>query len=131
MRLVFAFLLLAHSIAHLPGFLVAWRLFDFQELPYRTTILGASLDVGATGIRVVGAAWLLTSLALAGLAVAVAARGGHWQEVLPVVLAISTLLCVMGWPDARIGVIANLVLGMLLFAGMRAGVFGLSPWSAR
>ena len=129
MRWVFAFLLLAHGVAHLPGFIVAWRLRDLQGLPYRTTLFGTSVDVGAAGIRVVGVAWLLIALALASLAVAVTARGDQWREVLPVVLVMSTLLCAMGWPEARIGLVANAVIAVLLLAGLRAGVFGPSAWS--
>jgi hypothetical protein len=36
MRIVLAVLLLAHSISHLPGFLVSWQLRSFPEMPYRT-----------------------------------------------------------------------------------------------
>ena len=33
MRLILSFLLLAHGVAHLPGFLVAWNLASFPDLP--------------------------------------------------------------------------------------------------
>jgi hypothetical protein len=34
MRIVLAALLLAHGVAHLPGFLVSWQLRSFPEMPY-------------------------------------------------------------------------------------------------
>jgi hypothetical protein len=46
MRIVLALLLLAHGVAHLPGFLVSWQLRSFPEMPYRTAFLGGSVDVG-------------------------------------------------------------------------------------
>jgi hypothetical protein len=45
-----AFLLLAHGVAHVPGFLVNWQIASFPDLNYRTTIFGTSVDVGPEGI---------------------------------------------------------------------------------
>jgi hypothetical protein len=46
-------------------------------VPYRTTLLAGSIDVGVVGIRVVGVAWLLVAVAFAALAVGLALRGGE------------------------------------------------------
>ena len=44
-----AFLLLAHGIAHVPGFLVNWQIASFPDLTYRTTIFATSVDVCSGG----------------------------------------------------------------------------------
>jgi len=37
MRFVLAFVLLAHGVAHLVGFVSSWKLATLAELPYKTT----------------------------------------------------------------------------------------------
>jgi hypothetical protein len=67
-----AFLLLAHGIAHVPGFLVNWQIASFPDLTYRTTIFATSVDVGPEGIRLIGLCWIGTAVVLVVLASAVA-----------------------------------------------------------
>ncbi len=66
MRYALALLLLGHGIAHLPGFLVGWQLASFPELPFRTTVLAHTVDVGVVGARLVGAGWMIVSLMFVG-----------------------------------------------------------------
>jgi hypothetical protein len=96
MRVALSILLLLHGIAHLPGFVVPWRLTALPELPYKTTVLGGALDIGGSGVRTLGLLWLG-------------------------VVASSTVLCILGWPDSRIGLAVNLVLLALLLANVRFG----------
>src|SRR5438876_11104158 len=49
MRMVFAVWFLAHGVAHLPDSLVSWQLRDFSRLPFHTTVLGDSVDIGTVG----------------------------------------------------------------------------------
>jgi hypothetical protein len=107
MRIVLACLLLGHGIAHLPGFLVGWQLASFPELPFRTTVIANMVDVGLPGARIVGAAWMIVSLMFVVLAVTVALRPAGWPQAVPAALALSTVLCVLGWPEARIGLAMN------------------------
>lgn len=126
MRIVLALLLLGHGVAHLPGFLVAWRLRSFPELPYHTTVLGGTLDVGDGGMRVLGGAWALLAMLVALSAVGVLLR---WEGVLaplPWILAASLAICLLGWPEARLGVLANLVLLGMVLAAARMGWVGSS-----
>ena len=78
MRYAIAAILLAHGIAHLPGFAVSWRLLSSPEIPYTTRILGGRWEVGAIGIRVVGIGWLTLSamFIIAGVGYA---RGLAWS----------------------------------------------------
>jgi hypothetical protein len=118
-RYVIAVLLLGHGIAHVPGFLVGWQLASFPELPFRTTVLAHTVDVGVGGARLVGAGWMIVSLMFVVLAAAVALRPTGWPQVLPVALALSTFLCVLGWPEARIGLVMNGLLAIGLTAATR------------
>ena len=118
MRYLLALLLLVHGVAHLPGFLVAFGLASFPELPYRTTVFG-TLDLGATGARVVGVGWLALSVSFVTLAAVVAMRPSVMPMVLPAVLGMSALLCVAEWPEARMGFVANTVIAALMVVGER------------
>ena len=117
MRFVLAFVLVAHGIAHLVGFISSWRLATLAELPYKTTIFSGRLDVGDAGIRVIGVLWLLAALAFLVGPIAVTTEASWAGRFLFVAVFASTLLCVAGWPDARIGLAVNLGLALVLAIG--------------
>ncbi|HEX7085777.1 MAG TPA: hypothetical protein VF198_05400 [Vicinamibacterales bacterium] len=121
MRIVLALLMAGHGIAHLPGFLVSWQLRAFPEMPFRTTIFGASLDVGEAGIRMIGALWLVVAVSFLVVAGATLVRASWWLSFASVLIALSTLLCLAGWPDARLGLVANAAVLLLIVAGVRVG----------
>lgn len=124
MRLLLGLLLIVHGIAHLVGFVVPWRLVTAPDVPYRTTILGGWVDVGEIGVRSVGVVWLLLALAL--VVVGIALLVGIWSYPVAMwVLVLSLVMCVIGLPDARIGLVLNIVL-LILVAGLNH--FG---WLAR
>lgn len=50
-RIVVPILLIGHGLVHLLGFVVPWQLATLEEMPYKTTLLAGTLDVGAVGIR--------------------------------------------------------------------------------
>jgi uncharacterized membrane protein YccF (DUF307 family) len=113
MRIVLALLMAAHGLAHLPGFLVSWRLQTLAELPYRTTIVGTSLDVGEAGIKAVGVVWLAVGVAFVVLAGATLARVAY------LLVGVSAVLCFAGWPDARLGLVANAIILLLVAISSR------------
>lgn len=121
MRIVLAALLVAHGVAHLPGFLVSWQLRTFAEMPYRTTILGGTIDIGSGGIKAIGIAWLVLSVAFGVAAVATLVRAAWWQPFALSAAGLSAALCVVGWPDARLGLVANALIVGLLVVGVRSG----------
>ncbi len=115
MRSLFALLLVAHGIAHLVGFVVPFGLMAVPDLAARTTIFGGALDVGDAGAKAVGIVWL--ALALGFCASGAAVLAGWWDVVWVVRLAaISLVFCLVGWPDARIGLFVNLAIIVALFA---------------
>ena len=73
MRIVVAVLLIIHGVAHLPGFVVPWRLAAPKEMPYKTTLFAGLVNAGDVGIRVVGILWLVAAIALAACGVGVLA----------------------------------------------------------
>jgi hypothetical protein len=73
LRFVLAFVLVAHGIAHLVGFISSWKLAKLVELPYKTTIFSDRLDMGG---RVIGVLWLLGALAFLVAATALATGTG-------------------------------------------------------
>jgi len=121
MRLILAVLLTVHAVAHLVGFVVPWRLMTSAEVPYRTTILSGAIDIGATGVRLLGVGWLLVALAFLVLAGGVVLRASWWHAAVLPAVAVSFVLCVLGWPDSRFGLVANLLILTLLVAGTRFG----------
>ena len=100
MRWLLSFLLFAHGVAHLVGFVSSWKLATLAELPYKTTIVAGRIDVGDGGIRVIGVLWLLAALAFLVAAGAVAAATGWAGRFTLVAVVTSLVLCVAGWPDA-------------------------------
>ena len=115
MRFALAAGLIAHGVAHAVGFVVPWKLMSTPEMPYKTTILGGMLDVGDAGVRVLGVVWLIATLGWVLLGGAVLS-GLSVRLWLFAMLALSFALCAMGWPEARIGLVLNVVLLVALLA---------------
>jgi uncharacterized membrane protein YoaK (UPF0700 family) len=117
MRVVAAFVLLAHGVAHLVGFVVPWRLATLPEVPYRSTILGGRLEVGDTGVKALGVLWLIAALAFAVAAAGLVMRASWWHPLTMAMAIVSLGLCVVGWPDSKIGVPVNVAIIILLVVG--------------
>jgi hypothetical protein len=115
MRFAFAFFVLVHGIAHLPGFVVPWRLASLSEMPYKTTLLNGAVDAGPFGARVVGLLWLLAGLGCVATAVAALRGISGWPAFALGVLGLSLVLCVLNWPDSSMGLVINLGLLAILF----------------
>jgi hypothetical protein len=127
MRFVLALLLVAHGVAHLVGFVSSWKLATLAELPYKTAVFSGRVDVGDAGIRVMGVLWLLAALAFLVAAFAVTTETGWAVRFTLAAVTASLILCVVGWPDARIGVAVNVGLLLLLAIGARVNLAVLTP----
>jgi hypothetical protein len=114
MRLLLAALLAGHGIAHLPGFAVSWKLMSSLEIPYRTTALGGMVRFGDVGARVEGLLWLLMAVVFVALAASALLGTPWWRYWVQIAIMASILLCAMGWPDARLGLLANVVIGAVV-----------------
>ena len=122
-----AFVLVAHGIAHLVGFISSWKLATLAELPYKTTIFSGRLDIGDAGIRVIGLLWLFAAFAFLVAAIALATATGWAGRFMLAAVIASALLCVTGWPDARLGLAVNLGLALVLAFGARPHPAMLTP----
>jgi hypothetical protein len=116
MEILLTVLLLAHAIAHLPGFLVGWRITSLDAMPYRTTIADGRVDVGDAGMRVMGTLWLAASLLFVASGLGAAADVGWWLPVTIAGVALSMPLAVLWLPDTRAGVAVNALVILLIVA---------------
>ena len=123
MRIALSILLLLHGVAHLPGFLVSWRLMKADTVPYGTTIVGGALDVGDGGIRLVGVLWLLVAAACVVAGVAGLRGTTGWPTLALSAVTFSFLLCIIGWPAARLGLALDAALLAVLSFGVWHGWF--------
>ncbi|NOY61522.1 MAG: ABC transporter permease [Calditrichaeota bacterium] len=121
MYIALAVILFGHGFAHLVGFVVPWRIATLEEMPYKTTVLADSVNVGDLGIRVMGILWLITALAFAVSGIGVLARLTWWLPVTVIVAVFSFFLCIIGWPDSRIGVFINVAIVAFLLVGRQMG----------
>ncbi len=58
-------------------------------MPFRTTILEGTNDVGVPGTRILGVAWLLLALAFAAVAAGLTLRLAWWSQAAYVTIALS------------------------------------------
>ena len=93
MRFIIAVILFVHGFAHTVGFVVPWKIASLDEAPYKTTLFHDRIDVGHTGIRVIGVLWLLTALAFFVSGALVVGRMQTWRTATLAVSALSTVLC--------------------------------------
>ena len=121
MHIALAVILFGHGFAHLVGFVVSWRIATLKEMPYKTTVLADSVNVGDLGIRVMGILWLIAALAFAVSSMGILARLSWWLPVTVIVAVFSFFLCIIGWPDSRIGVFINVVIVAFLLVGRQMG----------
>lgn len=112
---------IVHGIAHLPGFLVPWRLAAPAEIPYTTTVLGRTADLGPVGIKIVGILWLLAALAFVVSGAALFLDDVAWRTLAIAATLASLSLTVLGWPESRIGLALNLLLLGYLVWGAKLG----------
>jgi hypothetical protein len=121
LRFAFALILIVHGVAHLVGFVVPWRIAEFEESPYRTTLFNGRLDVGDAGIRFVGILWLLAAAAFFISGGALLLVAPWWPWLTGMVAGYSLVLAVAGWPDSRIGVPIDLMILLYVLVGSRLG----------
>lgn len=104
--------LVLHGMAHLVGFLGAFQL--SAKAPYPRTVFAGTVPIGDAAIKTLGVLWLAAAVSFVFAAAVVAARNPWWSTVTAAAACFSLLLCIVGWPDARVGVFVNVAILMLL-----------------
>lgn len=114
MNIVLAIFLFIHGFAHIVGFLVYWKIMKNKDVEYKTTIFPGEFNIGGAGIRVVGLFYLVTALAFGYLGFELLAGINIFWEYIWRVTIVSLVLCIIGWPDTKFGVVANVILILFL-----------------
>jgi hypothetical protein len=110
LRSLAAAVLAVHGLIHLIGVLVPWRIAQVEGFAYRTTALGGSVELGATGVMIVGLAWLAIAVGFVVAAVGVWRRSA-WALGLTAALATASLgVCVLGLPETVAGIVVNVAI---------------------
>ncbi len=118
---IFVVILILHGLIHLMGTIAYIQLGTFEELPYKTTLLNGSWDVGQTGIAIFGALWAVAALGFVLNAVAMLARWTWAQPALVAITLLSLVLTSLDWKVAYAGVILNIAILGLLWLGPHIG----------
>lgn len=94
---------------------------ESEDVPYKTTLLNGLWEVGDIGVRIVGILWLIGAIIFICIGIGIVTSGSWWSSVLLYGVLYSLLLCIFGWPDARIGFWVNVII--LAFLGIWLGSF--------
>ena len=120
-NVIAAIYLIVHGVIHLIGFVVFWQIAEIEDISYKTTVLAGRLDIGDVGMRVLGVVWLLIAVAFVIAGVAIFFSPPWWWSFTLAVTIASLIVTLLGWPDARYGVLANIIILVFLFLGPRLG----------
>ncbi len=119
MRVAGALFLAVHGIAHLVGFRAAF--WPGALLSGQTSLLGGLIGLGYFGSRLLGVVWLLLAVSYLAAAGMVVARAPAWTTLTLAVSAASLVMCVLFWPDARIGLYLDLAVLLVVLLISRSG----------
>lgn len=121
MNIAVGIYMFVHGFAHIVGFLISWELVNDKDTPYKTTILAGKLDIGDSGIRVLGILWLLTGLAFFFLSYGVIMHMPWWKMNIYYVIGFSVFLSILALPDTVYGILANILLLLFLWIAPMIG----------
>ena len=105
-----AIVLVLHGLVPALGFVALWRVAELEGIAYRTTVLDGRLEIGDTGARILGLAWLALVPAFVVAAYGVA-TGRRWAlPVVGLVAAASLVVSILGLPDSRPGLMIDVAI---------------------
>jgi hypothetical protein len=122
--IIAAIVLIVHGLIHLMGTASYLKLTEIGELPYKTTLLNGSWDLGTKGIALFGVLWAVATVGFVAAGVAMIAGWSWWQPLLLGVTLFSLVLTALDYKVAYAGVIINVVILAVVLLGPRvAGWF--------
>jgi hypothetical protein len=120
-NVIAAIYLIVHGVIHLIGFVVFCQIAEIEDISYTTTVLAGKLDIGDVGTRVLGVVWLVIAVALVIAGVTIFFSPAWWWSFTLAVTVASLIVTLLGWPDAKVGLLANIIILLFLFIGPRLG----------
>ncbi|HEX6643233.1 MAG TPA: hypothetical protein VF037_01065 [Gemmatimonadales bacterium] len=123
MRIAIAIFLALHGFAHVVGFAGSFGL--AESVPYKTTVLGGTVDLGDAGMRAFGILWLVGAAAFLVASASAMSNQDWWVKATLVAASFSLVLSLMALPEARIGVLLD---GLIIAAivATRAGLLRIA-----
>jgi hypothetical protein len=121
MRTALSIVFIIHGMAHLPGFLVPWRLAALDSMPYTTKVLGGTADLGPVGIRALSILWLVAALAFIGAGASTLLGDSAWYTLAVTAIMASLSLTILGCPQSQAGLFLNILLLTYLLLGPVVG----------
>lgn len=118
MRLLAALFLALHGTAHLVGFRAG---FWTSAQAARSSLLGGVVGVGQFGLKMFGVMWLAIALSYWVAAGLLLARSASFLQVAVATTLASAGLCVVFWPEARIGFFLDVAVLAALLATSQSG----------
>jgi hypothetical protein len=114
LSIAMAVLLQIHGLIHILGFLVYCRIHDVEGLPYKTTLFFDKIRLGDSGIFLFGIAWLLAAMSFVVVGIAFFFHPHWWKSAAIVVTLFSFIITLLGSPQAKVGVVINILIVLYL-----------------
>ena len=73
-------------------------------------------------MRLVGVLWLLVAVAFVSVAAGVLQHATWWYRESLAIVMVSFVLCTLGWPESRPGMVANVLILVLLDRRIGSGL---------
>ncbi len=113
--------LMLHGLIHLMGAAAYLRLAEIPQLPYKTTVLGGRVDLGAGGTAVYGALWGIAAIAFLVCGIGLLLGASWGQPLLVGVTLFSLVLTALDWKVAYAGAVIDAIILLALRLVPRLG----------
>ena len=126
MHIILGIIFFVHGLAHVVGFVVPWKIAKLDDAPYKTSLLNGIINVGDSGIRLIGILWLIAAHLFFAIAIGVFTTSFWWQDLTFYAALFSLLLSIFGLPDSKIGILVNIAILVFLIYGEKVGLLPIS-----
>lgn len=120
-RYIAAFIILMHGLVHAMYFVSYWPLAEIEEVPYKTTLLFDTLNVGPTGMKLYALLCLLTTIGFVVAAFAFAFDAGWWRPFMAGMAILSLVLTMLNFRLAYGGPVVNIIILLMVWFAPRIG----------
>jgi hypothetical protein len=109
-----AIFLLLHGMAHLVGFMTPWGIAG--GAPVQSSLLAGRISIGIVQMKALGIFWLGGATAFTIAALGVWHQASWWPSFLFGTAIASLVLCILSYPQSKVGIPINLalIIGLLM-----------------